>query len=325
MQTQETEGKKPKKRVFGRFLKWFLVIVVLFVAIVIGFAYFNLYLPIGSGPAGPSVPAEPFKHIWSEKKVLLLGMGDSITVGVGAFNGMAYFDRLVTNPQGDCEDMAGKTLSALFPKLMADNKAAAGTNSIHHLGFIKDLETQSADLLGIVVMTSGGNDLIHSYGRYPPEEGAMYGATVEEAAGWIDNYEKRLEQMIVELTKKFPGGCHIFLANIYDPSDDTGKTTIGFWGLPAWADAKPILQAYNKIISECAARHDNVHLVDIHAAFLGHGIHCRKFWGKHYRSSDPSFWYYYIVEDPNPRGYDAIRRLFLNEMIEVFYPENQTD
>jgi hypothetical protein len=61
-----------------------------------------------------------------------------------------------------------------------------------------------------------------------------------------------------------------------------------------------------------------VHLVDIHSEFLGHGIHCDEFWRKHYRKDDPHFWYAPILEDPNIRGHDAIRRVYLNEMIRVY-------
>jgi hypothetical protein len=107
------------------------------------------------------------------------------------------------------------------------------------------------------------------------------------------------------------------LANIYDPSDGTGNTNRWLTGLPYWPDGLLILAEYNKIISQCAEKHNNVHLVDIHSSFLGHGIHCKKFWLKNYRFNDPHYWYS-IIEDPNQRGYDAIRRLFLLEMVRVF-------
>jgi hypothetical protein len=47
-------------------------------------------------------------------------------------------------------------------------------------------------------------------------------------------------------------------------------------------------------------------------------LHCAKPWTRHYRASDPHYWYNPNVEDPNDRGYDAIRRLFLLRMIDVF-------
>jgi len=61
-----------------------------------------------------------------------------------------------------------------------------------------------------------------------------------------------------------------------------------------------------------------VHLVDIYTPFLGHGIHCRQFWRAHYSRKDPHYWFHANLEDPNDRGYDALRRLFLNEMVKVF-------
>ena len=60
----------------------------------------------------------------------------------------------------------------------------------------------------------------------------------------------------------------------------------------------------------------------MHTTFLGHGIHCRKFWIKNYRLHDPTYWYYLNIEDPSERGYDAIRRLFLNEIVKVFAEKN---
>ena len=51
--------------------------------------------------------------------------------------------------------------------------------------------------------------------------------------------------------------------------------------------------------------------------FLGHGIHCAKFWHPHYRRDDPHYWYGVNLEDPNDRGYDAVRRVFLVEMTKV--------
>jgi len=71
-------------------------------------------------------------------------------------------------------------------------------------------------------------------------------------------------------------------------------------------------------IAETARELPNVHLVDLHALFLGHGLHSRDWSNAHYCRRDPHYWYYLNLEDPNERGYDAIRRLFLLEMIKVF-------
>jgi lysophospholipase L1-like esterase len=315
-----------KRRSFRRFL---LYSVTAFAALVVGSAayfYFNFFFLFeGNGPAGPPVPTEPFSRVWSSQQVLLLGVGDSITRGFGASKGFSYFERLIENPQQDCNDMLGKNLSAVFPTLKTKNISVSGSDSSHHFSQVQKLEPQPSDLLGIVVMTSGGNDLIHDYGRTPPRECAMYGATREQAKPWIENFKRRLHEMVTGLRKKFPDGCHIFLANIYDPSDGTGSTSSWITGLPAWADGLLLLKAYNEVISQCAEQYDYVHLVDIHKVFLGHGIHCKKFWLKYYCSHDPHYWYSMIIEDPNDRGYDAIRRLFLIEMAKVFFYESTVE
>jgi lysophospholipase L1-like esterase len=318
-----TNSSEHKGRFRSRFAVYAFVFFFVILAVVGGYLYFNLYLPVGTGPAGPDVPAEPFGHIWSERKVLLLGIGDSVTAGFGVPKDYSYFERLVKNPENDSNDMLGKNLSKVLPNLTKKNVAVSGSTSLQHLERqVKRLQPQPSDVFGIVVMTTGGNDLIHNYGRTPPEEGAMYGATLEQARPWIANYEKRLDEMIVVIRKTFPGGCHIFLANIYDPTD--GEGTPGFTGLPKWPDGLLILGAYNDIIRQCVEKYDCVHLVNIHDPFLGHGIHCRKFWGKYYCPSDPHFWYALILEDPNIRGYDAVRRLFLLEIIKTYSVNQNT-
>jgi hypothetical protein len=143
----------------------------------------------------------------------------------------------------------------------------------------------------------------------------MYGATFAQATPWIQDFARRLDLLIDGIESRFPGGCHIFLATIYDPTDDLGDAENA--GLPAWPDGLKIHRAYNAEIARCARRHSSVHLVDVHGAFLGHGIHCTQFWRTHYRADDPHYWYFENLEDPNDRGYDALRRLFLLAMVRV--------
>ncbi|MBN2019109.1 MAG: SGNH/GDSL hydrolase family protein [Sedimentisphaerales bacterium] len=318
--TVKTPASQKSRRWFT-FVKYLITAVLI---IVIGggvFLYFNIYLPQGTGPAGPDVPAEPFNHIWSEQKVMLFGIGDNITDGSSVREGFSYFQRLVQNPPGDSPDMLGRNLSTVFPNLTTTNTASSWSNSIHHREAVEMMSRHPEDLMGIVVMSTGLNEILHSYGKEPPAEGAMYGASLEQALPWMDNFEKRMSEMVAQIKHLFPGGCHIFLANIYDLTDGTGNTTAWFTKAPPWPDGLSILEAYNQIIKECADKYEYVHLVDIHKPFLGHGIHCKKFWIESYTRDDPTFWYQSKSQDPsaNERGHDAIRRLFLNEMIKVFY------
>ncbi|GAA4433092.1 SGNH/GDSL hydrolase family protein [Bremerella cremea] len=277
--------------------------------------YFMLR-PIGSGPAGPLVPSAPFDNVWNEQKVLLLGIGDSITAGLGADSvDRSYFNRLWKNPEGEYVDMHDKSLSIVLPNITTENLAVSGSTSEDHMRTIEQrLPEHPDDVFGLVVMTSGGNDLIHSYGRRPPRECAMYGATLAQAEPWIEAFRVRLGSMLDKIDAAFPGGCEIYLADIYDPTDGVGDAASVF--LPNWPDALAIHSRYNEVILEAIDARENVHHVPLHAAFLGHGSHCRQFWRSTYIADDPYYWFYENIEDPNDRGYDAIRRLFLNEIVE---------
>jgi hypothetical protein len=257
-----------------------------------------------------AVDRSPFAAAWTERRVLLLGVGDSITEGYGSSPGKSYFARLAGDGSDGFADVAGCSLRSVLPNLAVRNMARSCTVSQTHLGEVTALPVQDADVFGLVVMTSGGNDLIHDYGRSPPTPRGMYGATRSQAAPWIAGYEERLGTICDRLRERFPGGCLIFVGDIYDPTDGTGD--IENAGLPAWPDGLEILAAYNAVIHRVAAARDWVTGVPIHDAFLGHGIHCRQPWHAHYRSEDPSYWYFDNLEDPNDRGYDAIRRLYLN-------------
>ena len=280
------------------------------------YLYLTFSLPVGEGPAGPAVPRAAFSHPWTTRPVLLVGLGDSVTAGFGARRGYTYFDRLVANPPDEFPDMKGICLSAVLPNLRTTNLSVSGTISIEHAqNQLPHVPRADAQTLGFIVITTGGNDLIHNYGRTPPRKQAMYGATLELAKPWVAEFADRLEILVSELESRFPGGCHIFLANIYDPTDSVGD--IARAGLPAWPEGMKVFEAYNEAIKGCASKHASVHLVNFHDVFLGHGIHCRQFWARHYDRKDPHYWYYTNLEDPNERGYDAIRRLFLIEMAKV--------
>jgi lysophospholipase L1-like esterase len=212
-----------------------------------GLAYEHYWLarPIGEGPAGPDVPREPFKSAWTTRKVLLVGVGDSVTAGFGVRPGYGYFDRLAENPAGEFAEMRGISLRAVLPSLRVQNLAQSGSTSLYHLERLRHaMARQDAQTLGLVVMTSGGNDLIHNYGRTPPREGAMYGATLARARPWIAAYKLRLRAMLDLLEDRFPGGLHVFLADIYDPTDGVGDASHA--GLPAWPEGLQVVPRFRQ-------------------------------------------------------------------------------
>src|SRR5688572_9895043 len=97
-------AKKPRSR---RLLRWILLIGGVLICLAAGYVHFYLYLPMGSGPAGPAVDAAAFEKPWTERQVLLVGIGDSVTAGLGSTPGKSYFERLVKNPPDEFPDMQG--------------------------------------------------------------------------------------------------------------------------------------------------------------------------------------------------------------------------
>ena len=278
------------------------------------YLFFQFARPVGSGPAGPTVDPKLFTLAWTSRQILFVGLGDSVTAGFGARKGFSYFDRLIKNPADEFLEMNGVSLNSVFPKFIFTNLAVSGSTSSEVLSQqLNSLPTNTPDVFGVVVMSAGGNDIIHNYGRTPPREEAMYGANKDEAKPWVENFGRRLEFTMVQIENHFPGGCEIFLANIFDPTDGLGDAERA--GLPAWKDSMQILDAYNATILQAAQKHPNIHVVDIHGAFLGHGIHCTQFWRGHFDWHDPHYWFFVNLEDPNERGYDVIRRLFLAEIL----------
>jgi lysophospholipase L1-like esterase len=219
--------------------------------------------PMGSGPAGPPVDASKFTQTWTERRVRLVGIGDSITAGLGADSpDHTFFNRLVRNPDDEYADMRNVCLSAVIPNLETENLALSGTTSKQHLDVVNErLPQQDPDVFGLVVITTGGNDLIHNYGRLPPRECAMYGATLAQAAPWIDRFKQRLSTILDTIIARFPGGCEIYLANIYDPTDSVGDAPSVY--LPRWANGLEIHAQYNRVIAECAEARQNVHVVPL--------------------------------------------------------------
>jgi hypothetical protein len=295
----------------------FLLLVVAAITIPGTLAYIEFFLsrPVGSGPAGPDINSARFGEVWTQRSVQVVGIGDSITAGLGARSpSHTFFNRLLRNPVDEFPDMQGICLSGVVPDLQAENFAISGSESCTHLEVILDTLPTYAEAFGIVLMTSGGNDLIHSYGRSEPRECAMYSATVEQAEPWIANFRVRLARMFDEITQRFPAGCEIYIGDIYDPTDGVGDAPSIF--LPDWPDGLEIHARYNQVIREVAGEHKHVHVVPLHETFLGHGSHCRQFWRSNYDAEDPHYWFFTNIEDPNDRGYDAIRRVFLRTIHE---------
>lgn len=303
-------------------IRWRVIGLILFL-VLSGFGYvgWRVYWVLqprsmGSGPTGPAPDDGAFAMPWREGKTILLALGDSITRGYGATRTSHYVSLLIRNDDDLYPDMKGLDLQTVLPHLQSLNVAVDFTTTEDHLmRQLPRIPTFDSDIFGVVLITSGGNDLIHDYGRSAPRDGAMYGCTTEQGRIWVVEVQGRLRKILKGVITKFPGGCQIFLANLYDPTDGIGDPKS--FGLPRWPDSMEVLEEMNRRIAELCAEFANVHCVDIHTPFMGHGIHCRDWWRKTYCREDPTWWYSPNLEDPNVRGHDAIRRCFLQQIVQA--------
>ena len=67
-----------------RRLYFLLGIAVVVGAGVLGYLEFALARPVGEGPAGPKVDKSQFADVWTDRRVRIIGIGDSVTAGLGA-------------------------------------------------------------------------------------------------------------------------------------------------------------------------------------------------------------------------------------------------
>jgi lysophospholipase L1-like esterase len=138
-----------------------------------------------------------FSKVWSTRRILLAGLGDSVTGGFGARKGYAYFDRLIKTPADESPEIKDVCLGSVFPNLQFTNLSVSGSTSSEVLQRqLNSLPTNQPDVFGLVVITTGGNDLIHNYGRTLPREEAMYGAGLDEAQPWVKNFAQRLDSAV---------------------------------------------------------------------------------------------------------------------------------
>jgi lysophospholipase L1-like esterase len=242
-------------------------------------------------------------------EVHVLGFGDSVTVGYCASPGKSYVELLIENDDDDYPDYAGRDLSSIFGSVTDNNKAINGSTSCDYSEeLIRGAVRQDQDTSKptILLITLGGNDLIHDYSCANPRECHAYCADLADAEIYAANYKQRMIEFINAIDDEVEGPLFTFIGNIYDPTDGVGDIENASIPLPDWPDGIDVLALYNTTIAEIAAETGS-HLVDVHGAMMGHGIHYNDQSHPNYSADDPSYWYCANLEDPNDKGYSAIR------------------
>jgi lysophospholipase L1-like esterase len=215
-----------------------------------------------------------------------VALGDSMSIDDYAGGpGRGAASLLHRNRDGDFPEWAGRDLatSGTGVEVLARDGATATDVLLNQVPRIE----QTPEL---VTITMGGNDLMVAYGNTEAAE-----AAIAEVIATGDAILARLGAVT-------GNGGRILLTTVYDPSDGTGQIPTA--GL-SWPQAPALIHALNAALADLAQRHGAV-LADVHARFLGHGLHAGDPAQPDARPSNRHLWYCGVIE-PNAWGAHEIR------------------
>jgi hypothetical protein len=126
----------------------------------------------------------------------------------------------------------------------------------------------------------------------------------------LDEFEANVDAVVVQALA-VAAEDHVYIANIYDPSDGVGDladaitTFFPFEGAENITPelALQVIEGFNAAIDSVATEH-GLTVIDLHTHFAGHGLHANEL----APDSDPTGWLNSVI-DPNLRGAHEIRRL----------------
>lgn len=240
--------------------------------------------PPPEDPPPEDPPPAPLDRVAS-----LVVLGDSISDGGGG--GPRYYRLLERNDDALYPEWAGRDLRTRNPDLRVQRRAQSGSTTAALLRQVNGID---ADLPGpvAVVVTSGGNDIKEQM------LAALSGLDGLAVEGARLNLGLALDAIPLRLAGR---ELRVYLANIYDPSDGQGNfgahcrfaRDFGVLAVPT----DPIFARWNDAHASETRRTGQV-LVDLHAAFYGHG----------FNAADR--WYEGDCTHPNRVGHHRLRALF---------------
>jgi len=237
---------------------------------------------------------------------LYLGLGDTLSIDKYAGgSGCGACALLARNRDDAYPDFAGRDLTSRFPDITLAPLARDGATT---RGVLEEQVFRlPADPGGrtVVTFTAGANDLLLTL--------QLRGTLLDEDGEAV---VRRLRSMVASIHTRF-AECLVLLATVVDPTDGVGDLLAPGQPLNRGLD---VLARVNDQIRRIAAEDDGTELVDLHAAFLGHGSHAREPANPHHHPDDPTPWLGDLVT-PNDRGADAIRRLWWQSLVAAGWVE----
>ena len=225
-------------------------------------------------------------------------LGDSISDRGG--QGPFFYDLLDHNDDAMYPDYKGKDLTTKYGaglKVVKNSKAGATTASL--VTQAKGLPT-SLDGPVLVTITIGGNDIQSALGAL-----VFSGSDATQIA----TFQSNLDASLAEIAKPGRFGTDVavtvLLANIYDPSDGTGTfqfangmscgQPLSLWNKGA---TSMYLSPWEDDMTQIAMKYPGVHVLDLHARFMGHGVPAM------------DTWFFTDCIHPNTTGHNQVRGLY---------------
>jgi lysophospholipase L1-like esterase len=199
-------------------------------------------------------------------------------------------------------DLLDQDLKGLYGDVKVEKHSKAGATSSQLGGQITTIP-KNLDGPVLVTITIGGNDVQQAM------PAIITGGTDDKARADFATY---LDDAFKALTAPdaFGAGVQVkvLIANVYDPSDGTGNFkfasgtkcpgALGYW--PAGKQTGPLLDKWEQVMTDEAAKFPGVTVVDLRAKFQGHGVPAAE------------TWFYSDCIHPNTPGHSSLRDLFLD-------------
>jgi lysophospholipase L1-like esterase len=230
-----------------------------------------------------------------------VSLGDSMSIDAYAGGpGCGAASLLHKNRTADFPEWTGRELYTHFPTSrlipLATDGATSATVRYWQLPRLQEMGAVPA----IVTLTMGGNDLVQCW--------------LNDTAARDANRALRENgnAILTILRQSMPPESPILLGTIYDPSDATGR--MGPLNLLQWPRAVEWLETFNATLHSLAREH-GILLADIHAHFLGHGLHAGDPTTTESRPENQGLWLCGTIE-PNAWGASAIRSLWWELLVQ---------
>ncbi|MSQ02235.1 MAG: SGNH/GDSL hydrolase family protein, partial [Myxococcales bacterium] len=254
-----------------------------------------------------------------ESLARVIFVGDSITAGNGSTkNGLAFTELLADNDDDTWPDASWLDLGGIYdppPDVVDDSRAGATTSSL----VLQQLEYVTEDLGDTVagptavVVTIAGNDVQGLIGNPEGTDKAVE-KIVKNLGKFYDYFEDPV---------RFPDGAYVYLANVYEPSDNVGQADECFFGLNLETVLGSLATANAATLAQAQER--GVAWIDMRGHFLGHGMNGDDPDNEFHDPEDPSVWFDEDCIHPNDRGHHEIRRLFWYALAGREFPGDGAD